>query len=323
MLDVASRDRSQPQDHDANLGTRFKRDVRSASPRPASLRRAGPLSDGPLGDRPVIRRRHVTAPTSVAGDAPARDGWTFAELLVVLAILALLLALLLPALAVSRRASSQLVCQQNLRGWGQAVHAFLAARQRLPPAATWRIGEHPRGFDLPARHSLFTYLLPYCDEVTLAATLDLSRDWNDPRNDRWTHQDLAGIFLCPAAPDGRTGKHVTDYTTAIRIDPALGSGLGHLVQQGLIRDRSQQGAPGYGAGQRVWEGLLALDQIDYRRGRRDRRAVRPRDAARWHVADAVVVRECRQAALLSGRPPRGLSHHALSLGQSHDLDDHQ
>jgi prepilin-type processing-associated H-X9-DG protein len=206
-----------------------------------------------------------------------RSAISLAELLVVIALLGLLLALLLPALQASVATARLVRCQSNLRSWGQAVHAYLAATRRYPPAATWRVGERADGRVDPPRHSVFTYLLPYCEEQTLYQHVDLSRDWNDPVNDRWTHQDLAGIFLCPAAPGQRTDKHVSDYSTAVRVDPSQRSGLGRLLQAGRVRNRSRRAGPDWGLGSRVWEGILQLDQVDHLRHVADRRIVRARD----------------------------------------------
>jgi prepilin-type N-terminal cleavage/methylation domain-containing protein len=204
-------------------------------------------------------------------------GWTLVELLVVLAILALLFALLLPALNASRQAAFRVRCQSNLRGWGQAIHAYLAVRERYPPAATWREGERPDRRPIPARHSLFTYLLPFYDQQPLSQQVDLRRDWNSAANERWTKQWLGGILICPAAPEGRYDKHPSDYTMAVRVDPSDGTGLGSLLRAGLVRDRSGRGPPNWGTGETCWEGLLTLDGVDYRRGTPLGGVVRPRD----------------------------------------------
>lgn len=210
---------------------------------------------------------------------PRHSGVTLLEILMVMGVIAVLLALLLPAISASRQAAWRVACQVNLRGWVQATQAFVVARQHFPPAATWRIGEAPDGRPVPPRHSVFTYLLPYVDEVSLGASIDLRHDWNSPQNDAWTHVDLAGIFLCPATPHDRTGKQVTDYTTAVRVDPSETTGIGSLLRQGLVRNRSGQVGPRWGNGAAVWDGALQLDQIDYVRRKSDRRIVRPRDVS--------------------------------------------
>ncbi|MCA9151154.1 MAG: DUF1559 domain-containing protein [Planctomycetales bacterium] len=210
-------------------------------------------------------QRHVTS------------GFSLVELCITLAILATLLALILPAVQASREAARRLICQSKLRSWALATQAFVAVREFFPPAATMRVGEAPDRRVEPARHSLFAHLLPYCDEVTLAGRIDLTRDWNDSANDTWTHQNLASLFLCPSAPGGRHTKHPSDYTTVVRVDPTTQFGLGELLRAERIRNRSGHNAPNWGNRLAVWDGLLLVDEVDYVRKRSSRRTRRPTD----------------------------------------------
>ena len=61
-------------------------------------------------------------------------GFTLIELLVVIAIIAMLLAILLPALQRVRRQVRAVVCQANLRQWGDILALYIEDNQgRLPP----------------------------------------------------------------------------------------------------------------------------------------------------------------------------------------------
>jgi prepilin-type N-terminal cleavage/methylation domain-containing protein len=60
-------------------------------------------------------------------------GFTLIELLVVVAIIAILAALLLPALARSRRAAENAVCSSNLRQIALATAMYLGDQQAYPP----------------------------------------------------------------------------------------------------------------------------------------------------------------------------------------------
>jgi prepilin-type processing-associated H-X9-DG protein/prepilin-type N-terminal cleavage/methylation domain-containing protein len=59
--------------------------------------------------------------------------FTLVELLVVIGVIALLIALLLPALNKARQASRATSCLSNLRQIGQAVHIYASENKGLPP----------------------------------------------------------------------------------------------------------------------------------------------------------------------------------------------
>ena len=76
------------------------------------------------------------------GHAPRR-GFTVVELLTVITVVALLLALILPAVQASREAARKAQCANNLKQIGLALHAFEA-----------REGHYPRGATLSAQGRL-------------------------------------------------------------------------------------------------------------------------------------------------------------------------
>jgi Protein of unknown function (DUF1559) len=77
-----------------------------------------------------------------------RHGLTVIELMVVIACIALLLALMLPAVQYSREAARRTTCQNQLRQIAMAMHAHEGAHRHLPTGGWgWRwTGEPDRGF---------------------------------------------------------------------------------------------------------------------------------------------------------------------------------
>jgi prepilin-type processing-associated H-X9-DG protein len=82
--------------------------------------------------------------------------------LVVIAIIAVLIGLLLPAVQRVREAANRTQCQNNLKQIGLAIHHFHDAYNGMPPASTGNTGL-----------TLWAILLPYIEQDALARQLDM------------------------------------------------------------------------------------------------------------------------------------------------------
>ncbi|NBV44800.1 MAG: DUF1559 domain-containing protein [Planctomycetia bacterium] len=76
--------------------------------------------------------RTIPIPRSAGPTTPTRSGLSLVELLVALAIVAVLTGLLLPAVAAAREAGRQAACHNHLRQVGLALAGFSTVHGRLP-----------------------------------------------------------------------------------------------------------------------------------------------------------------------------------------------
>ena len=95
---------------------------------------------------------------------PRRAGFTLIELLVVLAIIAVLIGLLLPAVQKVREAANRLSCASNLKQLALSVHTYHDAQNRFPPGQFQ--GPYGTGPSSSA-WSWLARLLPYVEQDAL------------------------------------------------------------------------------------------------------------------------------------------------------------
>ena len=121
-----------------------------------------------------------------------RRGFTLIEFLVVLAVIAVLVGLLLPAVQKVREAANRMKCANNLKQLGLALHNYHASWECFPP------GMVSPGSDISdATATGFTFLLPHLEQDTTYRIYHFADNWFDPSN-----YDAVGIevkiFYCPS-----------------------------------------------------------------------------------------------------------------------------
>lgn len=121
-----------------------------------------------------------------------RCGFSIVELLVVMALIALLLAIAIPAVTQSRATARRAQCRNNLRNIGLAIMESEQTHGRLPAS-----GYHYDQDGIEAlHHSWAVSILPWIDQRALYDQWDFEKPITDPAN-----QDLARswipVYVCP------------------------------------------------------------------------------------------------------------------------------
>lgn len=113
------------------------------------------------------------------------------------AVVVLLGALLLPAVRTARPAAYRTQCANNLQQIALALHNYHDAYGALPPAYTTDSEGKPL-------HSWRTLILPFLEEGQLYESIDLSKPWDDPANEKARNTEVSA-YQCPSHSDhGRT-----------------------------------------------------------------------------------------------------------------------
>jgi prepilin-type N-terminal cleavage/methylation domain-containing protein len=109
---------------------------------------------------------------------PRPPGFTLVELLVVIAVIAVLIGLLLPAVQKVRHAAARIKCANNLKQIGLALHLYHDADGAFPPAndTHW----HPQYY-----WSWLAKILPFHEQDNLQRLAEAWRDSGPPGNVRW------------------------------------------------------------------------------------------------------------------------------------------
>jgi hypothetical protein len=169
-----------------------------------------------------------------------RAGATLVEVLVVVAIIAILVGLLLPATRRVREASTRVQCQNNLKQLMLGLHNYESNGR---PAATPSPGQ-PDGQAFPPgcigagatpeeRLSWMVAVLPYIEQDETWRRFDVEKGY---AGNRTVAQTPIKMFLCPSVNQDPPGEAVTHYVAM--------AGLGHDAA-GRPADAPGNGFMGY------------------------------------------------------------------------------
>ncbi|MCA9084150.1 MAG: DUF1559 domain-containing protein, partial [Planctomycetaceae bacterium] len=117
-------------------------------------------------------------------------------------IIAILIALLLPAVQQAREAARRTQCKNNLKQIGLALHNYLDSYNTFPPAfASDYTTSNPQGTG-GGEWSIHARLLPYLEESNLYNQADLTFSYSDSVNAGIAPQRI-GAYLCPSEVNDR------------------------------------------------------------------------------------------------------------------------
>ena len=142
--------------------------------------------------------------------AKKKRGFTLIELLVVISIIAILIALLLPAVQQAREAARRTQCKNNLKQIGLAIHNYHETYTMFPPGQQWSgpvwndkngDGDTDDNGERSPGWSWTAMILPYIDQQPLYDKIDFGSPLNDSKltgtNLAVVRQPIEG-FLCPS-----------------------------------------------------------------------------------------------------------------------------
>ncbi len=201
----------------------------------------------PLGQERAPRGRFQDGGVGCAArtQASRRSAFTLIELIVVIAIIGVLVSLLLPAVQSAREATRRIACRNHLKQFGLAVHNYMAAHQKIPPA--FCVSRFQIESELGESWSVHARLLPFMEQQDAVDRVRFDVDWHEQVDTAITYTKFPG-FLCPSEPnsdirlkEGRPYVAPTSYAflggTWEIFDPVSGrSGDGAFIVNGSLSD---------------------------------------------------------------------------------------
>ena len=130
----------------------------------------------------------------IVQDSHRRRAFTLVEVLVVVAIIAVLIGLLVPAVQKVREAAAGISCSNNLKQLGLALHGYANEYGYLPAGMVSETDIRD------SFQTAFTYLLPYIEQDNTFKMMQLDQQWYAKVNYAAVAQQVP-IFFCPSNRD--------------------------------------------------------------------------------------------------------------------------
>lgn len=131
----------------------------------------------------------------------SRRGFTLNEVVVVIGLIAILMAILLPAIQAARESARRVQCQNNLRQIMVAAHSIHDTEGALPSLYNGTKLSYPLvEWDLFHMHSWRVPLLPYLEQSALREKIDWDAFATGVENTA-VAQTVVPTFICPSGGD--------------------------------------------------------------------------------------------------------------------------
>jgi prepilin-type N-terminal cleavage/methylation domain-containing protein/prepilin-type processing-associated H-X9-DG protein len=165
-----------------------------------------------------------------------RRGFTLIEILVVVGIVAVLVALLLPAVQAAREGARRALCISQLRQIATGMQTYVSSVGTFPPGYVSRIlrpaNIYVGGEDGGPGWSAHAMILPHLEQEALYNAINFDRGVNRPENSTVIHTSLA-VFLCPTDGPRPLSVDIPDSTTGqIKCTMATGN---YVLNVGSVR----------------------------------------------------------------------------------------
>jgi prepilin-type N-terminal cleavage/methylation domain-containing protein len=172
----------------------------------------------------------------------SRHGFTLIEMLVVIAIIAVLIALLVPAVQKVREAANQTAMHNNLRQCGLAVHSANGEFKTLPPCnAVYGNFKNLVSGVTPGKATLYIHLFPYLEQepayIQGFITPPLIPPFHSAADPTDTSQANGTSFMANRAifddlvttANGGRGLNGPNNTCCVSLDNAMTDGTSNVI----------------------------------------------------------------------------------------------